>query len=857
MVERRDSRPSAQTEATPKLRPAESRETAPTLHEPRGGLPRRPPVSESSGSFNIPDPAERYELGPVLGSGGMGRVVEAFDRQLDRKVALKFLTYPDPNVLEMFQSEARSQARVRHDHVLEVYDIGELKGRPFISMRHLPGKNLEERRAELSLESIVRLLAQTAEGLHAAHREGLLHHDVKPSNVLVEENADGDLVAYISDFGVSSRIEDSSGIAGTPSYLAPERIMGATIDRRSDIYSLGVTMYQMFTGEVPFTGKNPLDLLEKITGTDPRAPRSYRPSLPVELEAVVLRCLAKNPDDRYPSARAVAEDLRRYLDGEVVEAYAATLSYRLTRFALRNKVLVGMAGFALVALLVASVAVAIFAYQAEVARQHADQRREQAEGLIGFMVGDLQGKLKELGRLDVLDDVGDKALEYFRLIPEEEQLTDQELLSRSQMLYQIGEVRVRQGKFSEAEAPMKESLALAKRLSELDPDDPDRLFALGQSHFWVGFVYWQQDAFDEAVEPFENYLDVSKRLSAMDPERLDWILEVAYAHNNLSATHRGRGELSTALLHARQSDQLLQHRPAAAFEDLEWRKNLAESKGKMGRLLRAMGHLSDATDFHLEELDVLGTLATEEPKDLSRKRPLAICHATLSSLFFSQLEHEKAQAHFDQARQLFLLLAENDPENQGLRFNLNQTNLLGGKLAFVEGDLPTAVESWQNVLADVQVTLDEYPKLRHWRKTKGEVAFLLALSHVPTSSTEASSFAQRAVDIGQDVADDEAQIPGWSIQSRLLLANLAPTPQESRRQLLAAETEASKLAQRSKALRHIAVWAESLLRLERAAEAEELISSLQETNYFAIGLEELCRQRGISCLSDTEGAIKR
>src|SRR6185295_4674325 len=149
---------------------------------------------------------ERYELGKCLGEGGMGRVFLAFDRQLGRPVALKLLHHDDPAILRLFLGEARAQARVQHDHVLEIYDSGELLGRPFISMRYVAGGTLAEAGAHLSLERKVRLLIQVAEGLHAAHREGLLHRDVKPSNVLVERTPDGDLKALVTDFGLATEI---------------------------------------------------------------------------------------------------------------------------------------------------------------------------------------------------------------------------------------------------------------------------------------------------------------------------------------------------------------------------------------------------------------------------------------------------------------------------------------------------------------------------------------------------------------------------------------------------------------------------------------------------------------------------
>ncbi len=287
-------------------------------------------------------PEERYEREELLGRGGMARVYRAYDRQLGRRVALKLLDHPEPATRRLFLQEARCQARVRHDNILEVYETGELDDTPYIAMRYVAGRTLLEVREETSLEEQVELLRQVAEGLHAAHREGLLHRDVKPSNVLVENTPDG-RKSWVADFGIAAREAGGGGAkpgdrSGTPYYMAPERLQGGTVvDRRADVYSLGVTMYQLFAGELPYDDTSLAEGLRQIVEEEPPPLRSRVPDLPAELEAIVARCMAREPQARYSSARAVAADLKRYLDGEIVEAYAAKLAYRLTRFVLRRK----------------------------------------------------------------------------------------------------------------------------------------------------------------------------------------------------------------------------------------------------------------------------------------------------------------------------------------------------------------------------------------------------------------------------------------------------------------------------------------------------------------------------------------
>ncbi len=392
-----------------------------------GGASRLPAGTEScllsEGTSPIVSGAERYELGECLGRGGMARVFRAFDRQLERPVALKLLERADPRTLRRFQREAQLQAKVRHEYVLEVYETGDLGGQPFIAMYYVDGPTLMGVRDETTLDQKIRLMAQVAEGLDAAHREGLIHRDVKPSNVLVEVTADGRLKPRVADFGIA--VGGGSSMwslqhAGTPNYIAPERLYDdeRPVDRRSDIYSLGVTLYQLLTGELPFNHPSLAEMVRQVREDPPPALREHSPALPAALEAIVSKCLAKDPDARYPSARAVADDLWRFLDGKPVEAHATTFTYRLARSAKHGRSLPTGALIAGVLLIVLLAAVAawtsararrvadeaeqarIVAYEAEIvldglaAAYHEQERYADAESLYQRV---LEIRVKRLG----------------------------------------------------------------------------------------------------------------------------------------------------------------------------------------------------------------------------------------------------------------------------------------------------------------------------------------------------------------------------------------------------------------------------------------------------------------------------
>lgn len=231
-------------------------------------------------------------------------------------------------------------------------------------------------------------------------------------------------------------------------------------------------------------------------------------------------------------ARQAAEEARRALE----------------RSLRRRRLLAAVAGVTALVLAVVS----IFAVQAHLARRDADRRRQQAEGLIDFMLDDLRQKLEPVGRLEILDDVGDKALEYFAAVPEGD-LSDQELLSRSQALHQIGSVRFDLGDFEAANAAFRQSLALSIDLAARDPEDPERLFALAQSHFWVGYLLWQQRDLEAALEQFVAYRNIAADLVTSDPAKDAWQLEVAYAHSNLASVLAASGDPEAALADLRSA----------------------------------------------------------------------------------------------------------------------------------------------------------------------------------------------------------------------------------------------------------------------------------------------------------------
>lgn len=326
--------------------------------------------------------AERYEKIEFVGEGGMGTVYRAVDPRLGRTVAIKVLKGDDSELWRRFLAEARAQARIEHENVCRVYDAGHADGEPYIVMQYIEGEPLSRIADRFTLEQCVKVICEVSLAVHEAHRLGMIHRDIKPGNVLIELHEDGSHKPYIMDFGLVREVEDkgetrTGAVLGTPAYMPPEQARGdvRAMDRRSDVYSLGATLYDAIAGRPPFVAEHPWKLLMMVAYEEAPHLGSVKHGISPELETIVMKCLDRDPLRRYDSARALADDLQRFLDGEPIQARRPSPAYVIWKKAKKHKL---VASFLVLFVVTATIVSVVFVRARRQAAE--DARLAQALG---------------------------------------------------------------------------------------------------------------------------------------------------------------------------------------------------------------------------------------------------------------------------------------------------------------------------------------------------------------------------------------------------------------------------------------------------------------------------------------------
>jgi serine/threonine-protein kinase len=651
-----------------------------------------------------------YTLEHELGEGGMGSVWRArrSDGRYDGLVAVKFLHggLTGHVAAERFAHEGLILGRLTHPHIARLLDAGVLDGtQPYLMLEYVEGLPIDKHcdAHALGVKDRVRLFLDVLGAVAHAHTRLILHRDLKPSNILVTEDGQVKLLDFgiakllgQGEGGAAGDITQRAGRAFTPQYAAPEQLQGGEVTTATDVYALGVLLYGLLSGRHPTVSRTEalLDQMRAIVEMEPMrlpdaalkagGPEAKRRAreLRGDLDNIVAKALRKAPGERYANAEALADDLRRYLDHEPVAARADSAGYRLAKFVRRYRVGVAAGAVTVTAL---GVGIGVALWQAREARH----QQAEAEGLVEFMLGDLRKKLQPVGRLDVLDSVGEKALDHYDR-QEAAALNADALGRRARALHLLGEIADQRGQQKEALRLFQRAAESTAALLQRAPRDAQRMYDHSQSVFWVGYIERQRGELARAGEAFREYMALADRMVALEPGKLEWRVEQAMAAQNLGVWHldadRPRDALAQFDKVVTMWTKLLPQRPESGFE-------LAQTWGFTARGREMLGDSPGAlaaNEAKLQALDQMPGSRGNRDSEVLR----ATIHSDIARLALDLGDARRAEPSSRAGVALLDQLTQRDPANLNWRRRSVAQHLLLLNVLLANGKRDEALAAW-------------------------------------------------------------------------------------------------------------------------------------------------------------------
>ncbi|MGE0708559.1 MAG: protein kinase [Planctomycetota bacterium] len=681
------------------------------------------PENGSAGGARQPERIGPYRVLGRVGHGGMGVIYRIQDKA-GRVLALKRLRRDaSQDARARFRREAEAIARLKHPAIVGIHDVGDQDGLPYYTMDYVEGRELQEVRHELPREALLGVVAKVARGLHYAHEQGIIHRDVKPHNVMV----DGAGEPRIADFGLArdlgrSSLTEVGDLVGTPLFMAPEQLRGDpdAIDRRTDVYALGVVLYEALTKKMPVEATNFFELQERVRSHVPDPPSDHDGTIPPELDRIVLKALEKRQDDRYLTAEDLAQDLERFLRGESVEARGVQPRVRLAR-ALRERLLTpwGVAALSVVAVLVLALAIGLAYHQRTAAAARARAALEQRQGAALALVQQARDALERAHQ-------GDDRARSLEAAAEALRLADQAVaagealgpeappqLAREVEAARLGARRLRANVLAGGGPADREAARALYRELLPHTGDPELRLALGRLELEAGHCREALEQLNEVltrdaarIEAFYFRAEAHRRAGAAPFALLDY--ERALADRaRLVAVRPARVLVGRALAHL-DLEELMQ-----AHADLEEAQRL-DPREPLARLARsALLSAEHKPEAALEEL-VFGARTFPDEAALrlacgqawvrvgDRERALAELDAALARTTDPMALVSRARLH--------ALLGEDDAAERDLRAALAHTRpgeaarvalrLVQARLARAQGRPPEALAALEEVLPE-------------------------------------------------------------------------------------------------------------------------------------------------------------
>jgi serine/threonine protein kinase/tetratricopeptide (TPR) repeat protein len=820
-----------------------------------------------------------YEVLDEVARGGMGVVFRARQRSLNRIVALKMLLagpLAGPAALQRFRMEAEAVATLDHPNIVPIYEVGACGDQPFFSLKYMEGGTLAGNRQQFSdPRAAARLVATVAGAVHYAHQRAILHRDLKPTNILL----DADHRPHVTDFGLAKRVEEPTSavtfiqegapsasvgpfpgwsqlsthvyatpnqthtdnayatqtgmIIGTPSYMAPEQASGdkGSITIAADVYGLGAILYELLTGKPPLRGPTPLETLRLLREAQPERPRTLRPGLDRDLETICLKCLEKDPHQRYSSAEALAEDLQRYLDGEPIRARPTGTIERAWRWCVRKPVIAGLAASLIMTVVAAFAIVSVLGLIAW--RKADDARANLRQALKNEETAENNQREAEHQKVEAQKNFEEAERQRTEAQKNLEEARRQQALAEKSFHRAHQAVHDFWVRVSERLSEIPGVLALRKELLEgtlkyyddfLEQrgDDPklqletaDTLVSVAQINSLIGSKAKSLDAYEKAR-------DLYARLHKADPKNLDLQIRLARGWHNVGTLQAANGRFGPSLdshLEAKKLyDEFLGDHPQDAelrggkantlhnlavahmeagrsedafaacresielFEQLmrDYPKNqnfgaaVGSGYNQLGVLYRNQeGRTQDALDAYRKALKICADLADNNPKDVPAQCHLAESYHNVGSALHDLGKKDEGRRAWDEAFAIRKRLQEANPTVTYLKCDLAASLTDLGLAASDKGDTSAAIEYYQKARDLLHKVVRDNPGVPQFQSDLGKNYFNAGVRYSALKlRREARDAYQQARDIQEKLVAASGDHLGYRNELATTLVNL-------------------------------------------------------------------------------------
>jgi serine/threonine protein kinase/tetratricopeptide (TPR) repeat protein len=674
-----------------------------------------------------------FEFLGEIGRGGMGVVYKARQPGLNRIVALKMILagpHAGPEELGRFRSEAAAVARLHHPNIVQIYEVGEQDGTPYLALEHVDGGSLQQRlaRAPLAARDAAELIETLARAVHHAHERGIVHRDLKPANVLLQglgirdqglgvsgqgpgvrvQGTEADdppsslipnpqsLIPKISDFGLAKQMDREKGqtrsgaIMGTPSYMAPEQAGGKTkeIGPAADVYALGAILYEMLTGRPPFLAATQLDTLMQVVNAEPVPPSRLNAKVPRDLETICLKCLRKDAAGRYGSAWLLADDLRRWRAGEPIAARPAGVVERALKWSRRRPALAALlavSALALVILLAVSLrynALLVSALETAQDREGEAQEARKAADRNAVKVA-TQAEQTGRQRLLTLDTLKTVVLAI------QEQLQKEEASLGPADKERIRELRTRL--LDRAIGGLRQ-VAVGPAQGGLSAE-ADHQAILAEHD--LGDIFQLAGKTEEAEWHYQRALEIATAVAGASPTSARAQRDLAVAHHRIADVQAG-ADTTRALASYRKGHRIFEAIAEAAPKSAKAQRDLTVSYHRIAEVSLTRGATPEARDAFQKALKIRQELVRAEPKSAQAQSDLASSYVGFGTASLKLGETEAALEAFQSSLKIHHDLANADPKNIQAQRELSVSYSKLGDVTLLRGDRKAALDAFRH-----------------------------------------------------------------------------------------------------------------------------------------------------------------